>query len=233
MNARRLGGRRLWETVFGHPVTMNSHATGKGHKVPWTDGLDQFVARASSGESMLRARAFRAVRRFATQGADCRFGRGLIIRGGGRIGVGNCVVLTDYCWLNAVIEGDGSGVAIAVGDGTAMGRRCVVSAVNRVKIGANVLMAPGVFVTDHFHAFEDPHSPVIVQSGLVGVAPVTIGEGTWLGYNAVVMPGVSVGRNAVVGANSVVTHDVPDGAVVAGSPARVLRVRHGSDGQPR
>ena len=83
-------------------------------------------------------------------------------------------------------------------------------------------MARGVYIGDHRHAFDDPARAVMDQ-GLAGVAAVRVGDGAWLGENAVVCPGVTIGAGAVVGANSVVTRDVAPATVVAGSPARVLR----------
>jgi acetyltransferase-like isoleucine patch superfamily enzyme len=85
-----------------------------------------------------------------------------------------------------------------------------------------VLLARGVYVSDHSHAFEDRSLPVLDQ-GVDRVAPVEIGDGAWLGENVVVCPGVSIGAGAVIGANSVVTRDVPSHAVAVGAPARVVR----------
>ena len=63
----------------------------------------------------------------------------------------------------------------------------------------------------------------MMDQGIASVAPVVIREGAWLGQGVVVCPGVTIGRNAVIGANSVVRHDVPDRCVAAGVPARVIR----------
>jgi acetyltransferase-like isoleucine patch superfamily enzyme len=67
-----------------------------------------------------------------------------------------------------------------------------------------------------------------MHQGLTAPAPVRIGEGSWLGINVCILPGVTLGRNCVVAANSVVTRSVPDGGVVAGAPARLLRTRPGA-----
>jgi len=80
-----------------------------------------------------------------------------------------------------------------------------------------------VYISDHRHEFGDPVVPIADQ-GITGIRPVRIGDGAWLGQNVVICPGVTIGRNAVVGANSVVRHDVPDFAVVAGAPARLIRM---------
>jgi acetyltransferase-like isoleucine patch superfamily enzyme len=62
-----------------------------------------------------------------------------------------------------------------------------------------------------------------MHQGINGVAPVTIGRGTWLGQNVVVLPGVTIGQHCVVGANSVVNSSIPDYSVAVGAPARVVR----------
>jgi len=112
---------------------------------------------------------------------------------------------------------------IEVGAGTRFNNRCFVTARQRVTIGRDVLFSNNVFVCDHVHAFADLDRPVMGQ-GMGEALPVAIGDGTWLGINVAVMPGVRIGRHCVIGANAVVTDDLPDGAVAAGVPARVLRV---------
>ena len=77
--------------------------------------------------------------------------------------------------------------------------------------------------------FANPDLPVHHQ-GVTRVRPVEIADGAWLGENAVVLPGVRIGRGAVIGANSVVNIDVPDGGVAVGVPARIIRVRSADDG---
>jgi acetyltransferase-like isoleucine patch superfamily enzyme len=126
------------------------------------------------------------------------------------------------CWLH-VLEGSAAKVALEIGDGTSLAGNCTLSATHSLRVGRDVLFARGVYVSDHSHAFEDPTVPVIRQ-GISRVAPVEIADGAWLGENVVVCPGVRIGRNAVIGANAVVTADVPDRAVAVGAPARVIRI---------
>ncbi len=94
-------------------------------------------------------------------------------------------------------------------------------AADSIEIGDAVLMAWNVQILDFHHRTTDRTRP-IWQQGVDRVAPVKIKEGAWLGTNVVVMPGVTIGRNAVVGANSVVNSDVPDFATAVGAPARIL-----------
>lgn len=86
----------------------------------------------------------------------------------------------------------------------------------------DVMFAGNVFICDGLHGLERGDIPYKFQ-GISRIAPIRIGRGAWLGQNVVVMPGVTIGELAVIGANSVVTRDIPAQSVAAGSPARVLR----------
>lgn len=126
-------------------------------------------------------------------------------------------------WLYAII-GDSAGNQYApeliIGKGTQIGDYCHITCAKRLEIGENVLITQGVFISDSNHVYSDISKPVLAQG--LSVKPVTIGAGSWLGNHAVVV-GCSIGRNCVVGANSVVTRDVPDYCVVAGAPARIIK----------
>ena len=148
------------------------------------------------------------------------------IEGVSRIAVGSGAFIDSRCWLH--VEGDGRDVAIEIGDGSSIGSYAVFSAVKSIRLGKMVAFARNVYVSDHSHNFANPDLPVHDQ-GVTRVRPVEIGDGAWLGENAVVLPGVRIGRGAVIGANSVVNIDVPDGGVAVGVPARVIRVRSADD----
>jgi acetyltransferase-like isoleucine patch superfamily enzyme len=95
-----------------------------------------------------------------------------------------------------------------------------INAKGSVRIGSDCLIADGVKIWSINHRFADPALPIAEQG--YQQAPVTIGDDVWLGSNAVVLPGVTIGRGAVIAAGSVVTRDVPDGSVAAGVPAKVV-----------
>jgi acetyltransferase-like isoleucine patch superfamily enzyme len=143
--------------------------------------------------------------------------------GEAHIDIGADVFLGSHCWLQ-VISGDerGAGPVISIGDGTSISGFCTVTAARSVVIEARVLMARYVYISDHTHA-RDSQETAIKDQGIAGVAPVRVCEGAWLGQGVVICPGVTIGRNAIVGANSVVRDDVPDFAVAVGAPARVIR----------
>jgi acetyltransferase-like isoleucine patch superfamily enzyme len=128
-------------------------------------------------------------------------------------------------WLQTVPQklGGANGV-LRVGSGTRIGRYCVISAAAVIDIGASVLMGQNVLVVDHNHGFSDPSLPIRDQ-GIESARPVRIEAGSWLGQNAIVCAGVTIGERAVIAANAVVTHDVPAGCLAGGVPAKVIRDR--------
>lgn len=159
-------------------------------------------------------------------GAFGSFGRRTVVQPPARIGgerriaIGDDVFVGSNCWLQT--HPGSSAVALEIGDGTSIAGHCVFSAAESVRLGRRVLVARGVYVSDHIHAYEDLDSAVADQ-GLARIAPVEIADGAWLGENVVVGPGVRIGRGAVIGANAVVLHDVPDHSLAVGVPAVVVR----------
>ena len=98
----------------------------------------------------------------------------------------------------------------------------MVASVELVEIGDHCMFANGCFVTDGAHRFDDPEQPVPWQ-GFTSKGPTRVGDNVWCGANVVVTSGVTIGERCVIGANSVVTRDIPAFSVAAGIPARVLR----------
>lgn len=119
-----------------------------------------------------------------------------------------------------VLECRGS---FTVGEGTSFGHHCTVAVVDSVQIGRNCLIAEMVSIRDHDHEFASEDVPIALQGRRQG--PVRIGDNVWLGAKVTVTQGVSIGANTVVGANAVVTHDLPPDSVAVGVPARVIRSR--------
>ena len=160
-------------------------------------------------------------------GAFASFGRRSVVQlpvrlgGEERIAVGSDVFVGAGSWLQAV-DGHGDEVALEIGDGTSIVGGCVLSAAVSVRLGRRVLIARNVYISDHVHRYDDTAQAVLDQ-GIRGIEPVEICDGAWLGENVVVCPGVRIGRGAVIGANAVVLHDVPDFCVAVGAPARIVR----------
>jgi acetyltransferase-like isoleucine patch superfamily enzyme len=124
---------------------------------------------------------------------------------------------------------------IRIGGGTFLNMGVMVAAVELVEIGEHCMFANGCFVTDGNHRFDDPVKPVPWQ-GFTTKGPTRIGNNVWCGANVVITSGVTIGDRCVIGANSVVTTDLPPYSIAAGSPARVLRTiayaEHPSGGLP-
>ena len=99
----------------------------------------------------------------------------------------------------------------------------MVASLELVDIGSHCMFANGCFVTDSDHRFDDPVRPVPWQ-GFTSRGPTRIADNVWCGANVVVTSGVTIGERCVIGANSVVTADIPAFSIAAGVPARVLRV---------
>lgn len=110
-----------------------------------------------------------------------------------------------------------------IGDGTWIGQQCFLHSAAGLTIGRNVGIAPGVRIVTSSHRLDELEKPILHAT--LEFAPVFIADGADIGVSAVILPGVRVGSRAQVGAGAVVTADVPENAVVAGVPARVLRLR--------
>ena len=115
---------------------------------------------------------------------------------------------------------------IVIGDNVIVNSDVHIGCINRVEIGNNVLMASRIYISDTSHGEISPEALKLPPRlrPLVSKGPVIIEDNVWIGEGACVMPGVRVGLNAIIGANSVVTRDVPRNAVVAGAPARIVKM---------
>ena len=113
--------------------------------------------------------------------------------------------------------------AVEIGAKTVLGQECTISAYERVRIGEQCVIADRAMFIDFDHGVVEVERPIRSQG--IYTRPVEVGSNVWIGYGACILRGVRVGDNAIVGTNCVVTRDVPANAVVAGVPARIVRMR--------
>lgn len=135
-----------------------------------------------------------------------------------------CSHLFAKCGKNVNVEHGadfGSGRDIEVGDNSGIGINCVV---RKAVIGNNVMMGPEVYFVGRNHRFDSLEKPMDEQ-GYLEAEPPVVGDDVWIGTRAIILPGIKIGRGAVIGAGAVVTKDVPEYAIVGGNPAKVIRYR--------
>lgn len=176
------------------------------------------VRSAAIGPSSRRARRFA---RFGSGSVICFPPAALFGEAGIRIGAG--VSIGPNVSLSAGMTPGQQLVSdeiVTIGDRCLIGRSSSIVGHYQIDIGADVYFGPNVYVTDQNHSRHDPDLPIGRQSA--PERPVAIGPGSWIGANAVILPGVTVGSRVIIGAGSVVTGDVPDGSLAVGVPARIV-----------
>jgi acetyltransferase-like isoleucine patch superfamily enzyme len=157
---------------------------------------------------------------FARRHAFCRWpvhGNVLEAFEDGRLEVGEQTLLEPDVWITIA-----DGGRVRIGEGSFLNRGVMVAADGLVEIGDHCMFANGTFITDANHRFDDPDKPITWQ-GFTSKGPTRIGDNVWCGANVVVTSGVTIGERCVIGANSVVTTDIPAFSIAAGAPAKVLR----------
>jgi acetyltransferase-like isoleucine patch superfamily enzyme len=157
---------------------------------------------------------------FARRRAFCRWPvHGNVIEAfdQGRLEVGENTLLEPGVWLTAPDD-----ARIRIGEGCFLNLGVMVAAMDLVEIGDHCMFANGCFITDGSHRFDDPERPVPWQ-GFDSKGPTRVADNVWCGVNVVITSGVTIGERCVIGANSVVTNDIPPFSIAAGVPAKVLR----------
>lgn len=134
-------------------------------------------------------------------------------------------VIVTPCGCDAIIKHKayiGMGTGLSIGDRSQLGHCCRIG--NHVSIGNDVVMGPDVVIMTSSHAFEKRDLPINRQGDLP-IRPVKIGNDVWIGTRVIILPGITIGDHAVIGAGAVITKDIPPFAIVGGVPAIVIRYR--------
>lgn len=174
-------------------------------------------------------------------GRNVTFGKGVLLRHPKKIIIGNDVVIDDHCVLDAK-GSDNQGIVI--GNGVFLGRNtilncqngdiilndrvnisanCMVFSASRVTVGQDFLIAAYCYLVGGTHCYDNPCMPVLDQGRIS--EGITLESGGWLGAHVTIFDGVHLGKHVVIGAGSVVNKNIPDYAIAAGSPVRVIKSR--------
>ena len=150
----------------------------------------------------------------------CYIGLNVKITNSGGVILGKNVIIRPSTGIGAYA----SNSKIIFGDNVEIGKQSSIAAINEVVFENGVLTGPHVFISDHNHEYRNVNLPVYKQGiSYADNGKVVIGEGSWLGTNVVIVGNVHIGKHCVIGANSVVTEDIPDYSVAAGIPAKVIK----------
>lgn len=144
-------------------------------------------------------------------------GKGCNIQGKKNIQLAKDVIIRPYAQIWS------GGGTVKIGNGSEIGERCRISIANSLEIGEKVLLSPNVYITDCDHEYRNIDKPVMDQGIMQKGQKVSIGDGSYIGINTVIVGNIKIGRHCVIGANSVVTKDVPDYCVAVGIPVKVIK----------
>jgi acetyltransferase-like isoleucine patch superfamily enzyme len=139
------------------------------------------------------------------------------------IGKNGRIVLGRWSWVGHGTKIRAHEGEVLIGAKTVLGQECTISAFQHVSIGRECVVADRVMLIDFDHGITEVERPIRLQG--IYKRDVRVGHNCWIGYGACVLRNVTVGDNCVLGTSAVVTKDVPDNAVVAGIPARLIRMR--------
>lgn len=163
----------------------------------------------------------------ASLGKNSVVGRNVQLRGGKHMRIGDDFTagcgLTLQAWDH--YAGETFSPQLIIGNHVMITDYVQISCANRIEIGDHVLMGQSVYISDNSHG--DANASAIgvppLDRKLATKGPIKIGNNVWIGRCSTILSGITIGDNAIIGANSVVTKDVPANAVVAGVPAKILR----------
>lgn len=164
---------------------------------------------------------------FSSCGDDCRIGRFRLLRGAKYMFLNNQVSIGRNVVLEAwdKFHDQHFKPFLSIGCGSSVGDDSHISCINRIIIGNHVRMGRKIFITDNAHGASEISLLDIAPNlrPLYSKGPVIIHDNVWVGEMVCILPGVTIGKGSIIGANAVVTKNVPPYSVVGGNPARVIR----------
>ncbi|MBD2201300.1 acyltransferase [Calothrix sp. FACHB-1219] len=150
--------------------------------------------------------------------------RPLLISNPHFISIGNKVFIRNGVRLEVVIHNQQKNPELSIDDNTNIEQNVHIVCHSKIKIGANVSITGNCCIVDVTHPYEDVNDRRKIGYRILNEDSfVEIGDGSFIGYGSTILPNVKIGKYVVVGANSVVIHDIPDYSVVAGMPAKVIK----------
>ena len=189
--------------------------------------LIRLIGRLELWSEWLRSLPLRAALKHC--GHNVVLKRGIKINHPEHVCIGNDAYISEFCWFSLLpvnYQKNAPDVAlkpaVVIGNNCYIGRFAMFSCMNEIQLGNDVMLSDRVFIGDGTHGYSVRELPIKDQY-MFSNGPVSIGDGSWLGINVAVMPNVRIGKGCVIGANSVVTQDVPDYHIAVGAPARVLK----------
>ncbi len=148
------------------------------------------------------------------------------------VSVGDHFSAGDGLWIGAYPRWGGEEYqpSVEIGDGVSFSRNCHVGAIGKIRIGDHVLIGSNVLIHDHAHGASVATDKPRAELPLVTKGGIEIGDNTWVGENVCILGGVTIGKNCIIGANSVVTKSFDgDGLLIAGNPAKIVRIMPRAD----
>lgn len=159
-------------------------------------------------------------------GKKFRCGKNMVIHNGKNISIGDNFLCADNCELSVWSERvkNMKTPEISIGNNVAIASYSYISCANKITISDGVLLGVNTFITDNFHGDSSIAEKFVIPNNrkLYSKGEVIIGRNVWIGRNVCIMPGVTIGDYSVVGANAVVTHDIPSNSIAVGVPAKVI-----------
>jgi len=210
----------LWEKVSSKTksrlVFWLVRSVIKSSSLPLVVSANRFLSRRIDYHLFTFVNGASFSRKFKKCGNFPRIGEGCIILYPEKIEVGSYVSIGNY----VTVYNESNGKKIKIGNNTHILDFTLISGVGGVEIGDNIAISSGVKIYSHSNDYKDKDKLIVEQ---VKKGKISIGNNVLIGANVVILPGIKIGDNTVVGAGAVVTKDIPKNSVAVGTPARVIK----------